>query len=119
MPIAVPPLKEKRDATVHQKVPGGFLTCVYDADGEIENIFVARTKGGHAVGLQLYFWDEGEHITCKTESGLSGQVFSDGAVNWGTVYDDDGPSDPGRKIAKEEWLAECLEKMVAGLGRDR
>ena len=115
MPIKLPPLNAKPNTTGHQAVPGGFLCFVYGATGTIANISAVRTRNGAAVGFELYFLDDGDHITCKTANGLSGQSFSGGVVRWGTVYDDDGPPDPGRTITKEEWLFECLEKMAKRL----
>ncbi len=89
--------------TAHQVIPGGFLCLTYGAKGIIANICGVRTKGGEAVGQQLYLMNDGEYITCKTANGLSGQSFSNGVARWGTVYDDDGPPDPGEAISKEEW----------------
>ena len=113
--IPLPPLKAQPNSTAHQVIPGGFLCLTYGAKGIISNICAVRTKDGEAVGQQLYFMNDGEYITCKTANGLSGQSFSNGVARWGTVYDDDGPPDPGEAISKEEWLDGCLWRMAAGL----
>jgi hypothetical protein len=98
----------------HLPVPGGYLRQVYGSDGVIANIRAVRTRDGEAVGMQLYVLSE-DLITFKSECGLSGHSFNHGVVTVGTVYDDDGPPDPGRTVDKREWLNECVATMVAGL----
>lgn len=112
--VSLIPLTASPDLVEHIRVPGGYVRQVYGPDGMIANLCAVRSRDGEPVGLQLYFLAP-DLITCKTAHGLSGQSFNNGVVTFGTVYDDDGPADPGRKITKQEWLGECLEKMVAGL----
>lgn len=112
--VSVIPLTASPDLVEHIRVPGGYLRQVYGPDAMIANICAVRSRDGEPIGLQLYVLSA-DHITYKTAHGLSGQTFCNGVVTFGTVYDDDGPPDPGRKIGKREWLGECFEKMVAGL----
>jgi hypothetical protein len=113
--LPLPPLTARAGTTTHLAIPGGFLHASYGEQGLITDLHVTRTADGEAVGLQLYFMDGGRSITCKTAVGLSGQSWSGGVARWGTVYDDDGAPDPGEAISQEEWLGDCLWKMVAGL----
>jgi len=112
--VSLTPLKAWPNFIGHIPIPGGFLRQTYGPDSIIANLCVVRSRTGEAVGLQLYFLAP-DLITCKTEHGLSGQSFNSGVVTFGTVYDDDGPPDPGQTISKREWLSTCLGKMVAGL----
>jgi len=98
--------------TVERKHRGGYLRLRYGAGGEIQNISWSRAQGGAATGLQLYFDWTNQYVTCKTEHGLSGSQWAAGRVAFGTVYDDDspGPAPPGRAIALDAWVDECLAK---------
>lgn len=115
--VSLIPLTFAPNQVEHIRVPGGYLRQVYGPDGMIANICAVRSRAGEPIGLQLYFLAP-DLITCKTAHGLSGQSFNNGVVTFGTVYDDDGPPDPGRKIAKREWLGECLARMAAGLAEE-
>jgi hypothetical protein len=111
------PLVGKPRATVWRAVRGGKRGLVrlrYDEDGHLENVARVPTRGGRASGLQLYFHGEPPAVTYKTESGLSGECWSHGAVNVGTVYDDDGPAFPGTRISLTAWLRRCLNEMTGG-----
>lgn len=112
--VSVIPLKASPNLVEHIRVPGGYIRQSYGPDSVIANLCAVGSRNGEPVGLQLYFLGP-DLITCKTAYGLSGQSFNHGVVTFGTVYEDDGPADPGRKIGKREWLAECLARMVAGL----
>jgi hypothetical protein len=93
---------------------GGLLRLSYDEDGRLENVVRVPSRRGRASGLQLYFHGDGPSVTCKTESGLSGQVWSSGAVSFGTVWDDGDTGPPARRVSLPSWLRECLETITGG-----
>ena len=102
----------KPDSTIFAPHGQGFLKLKYDEEGMIGEISFVLKKDGNSKGMHLYFDWLNEMHAFKTPSGLSGVQWIDGRVMAGTVWDDDGPSDPGREIGLEEWVEECVGKMV-------
>ncbi|MBN1898627.1 MAG: hypothetical protein JW827_07600 [Spirochaetes bacterium] len=54
----------------------------------------------------------GDVVTFITENGVSGLQWSNGRVFWGHTYDDDSPPSEGKTISLEEWIDECVDKMI-------
>ena len=77
---------------------------------------VKESKTALAVGERLEFdWDANGgkgQATFIAENAVSGLQWSGGRVLWGHTYDDDSPPSSGRKIRLEEWVDECVAKMI-------
>jgi hypothetical protein len=56
--------------------------------------------------------EEEEVVTYITENGVSGLQWAHGGVYWGHVYDDDTGPVSVRMVELDEWVDECIEKMI-------
>lgn len=100
----------------------GFLRLEYDTEAPRPLLsrvsFVAAPNPfSNAIEEQLEcnlsFDGADDEITFIKETGVSGTQWCDGQVRWGHTYDDENDTLPeGRKIALDEWVDECIEKMI-------
>jgi len=103
-----------KDEIIYEPWNNGFLCIQYDSDGEIEQVAFVHKRGEKPKSdqLQLYFMMINDMVTFKSESSLSGTCWSDGYVDWGTVYDDDDyDGSNAKKYDLDVWINECLMKM--------
>ncbi len=94
----------------------GFLRLQYGSRSELIQVAFVHKIGDKPKPkqLQLYFMLINGMVSFTSASALSGMCWSNGYVDWGTVWDDDGCDDGSnaKKYELEVWIEECLNKMV-------
>ena len=101
----------------------GYLKLEYDKFEEdqpvlfLASFVLKKNKYAVALGNRLEFSiskneNENDEVTFISEYGVSGLQWSNGRVFWGHTYDDDSPPPPGRKINLDEWVDECIDRMI-------
>lgn len=99
----------------------GFLKLEYGLYGTPETLCLVsfvldKSKDAVAIGSRLEMSLQGdrrgEEVTYISENGVSGLQWSGGEVLWGHTYDDDSAPSPGRKISLDDWIDECVDKMI-------
>ncbi|OGJ88285.1 MAG: hypothetical protein A2268_05225 [Candidatus Raymondbacteria bacterium RifOxyA12_full_50_37] len=101
------------DSVQYVPLNNGFLYLQYDCEGEIEQAAYVRKNRDEpgSNDLQLYFMWGNDMVTFKTENGLSGEQWSNGYADFGTVYETDDAPSQGKKIDLDVWISQCLEEM--------
>jgi hypothetical protein len=110
-----------KGAVRYLPLDSGFLKLEYDEDMDHGMLYLVsfvldRDKDAMAVGcrleMTLFDDDEGDVVTYIAESGVSGLQWAHGGVYWGHTYDDDTGPVPVRRIGLDEWVDECIDKMI-------
>ena len=92
----------------------GFLRLQYGSRSELIQVAFVKKNGElpNNKQLQLYFMLINGMVTFQSESSLSGMCWSNGYVDWGTVWDDDNyDGSNAKKYDLDVWINGCLNKM--------
>jgi hypothetical protein len=102
-----------RNMAKYEAWKNGFLRLQYNEDGNIEQAAFVKNKDDEVESgqLQLYFLLGNGTVTCKTESGFSGEYWNNNSSDFGIVFEDDIGKGAPKQIKLDTWINRCLKEM--------